>query len=183
MRSKKDIELDHYLVAAARLGDSRATARLAQRWQPRLLRHAARILGDVELARDRTQDAWLEILRGVRSLREARAFPAWAFRIVSRQCARGIGDLSRQRDRASAVEVEQLANSEACQEQYAAAGELHQAIADLPASHRAALSLFYQEGFTVTEVAAVLEIPPGTVKTRLMHARRRLRAVLEGEGQ
>lgn len=54
------------------------------------------------------------------------------------------------------------------------------AIATLPAPQRAALSLFYTEDLGVAEIAVALDVPPGTVKTRLMHARRKVRALLEG---
>ena len=51
----------------------------------------------------------------------------------------------------------------------------------LPAPQRAALSLFYPEDLSVTEIAVALDVPPGTVKTRLMHARRKVREHLEGK--
>ena len=58
---------------------------------------------------------------------------------------------------------------------------LHEALAKLPAAHRAAIGLFYLEEMSVAEVAVALETPVGTVKTRLMNARKKLRAELEGE--
>ena len=51
----------------------------------------------------------------------------------------------------------------------------------LPPAQRAALALFYFEDLSVGEIAIALDVPAGTIKTRLMHARRALRAVLEGE--
>ncbi|MEG3193627.1 sigma factor, partial [Lysobacter sp. D1-1-M9] len=56
---------DEYLVTAAATGDRQAYIRLVERWQPRLLRHAWRVLGDAERARDMVQEAWIEILRGL----------------------------------------------------------------------------------------------------------------------
>ncbi len=58
---------------------------------------------------------------------------------------------------------------------------LRKALAKLPEGHRAAIGLFYLEEMSVAEVAVALEIPVGTVKTRLMQARRKLRAILEGD--
>lgn len=55
------------------------------------------------------------------------------------------------------------------------------ALAKLSPEHQAAIALFYLEGMTVAEVAVALDIPLGTVKSRLMHARGKLRAALEGE--
>lgn len=59
--------------------------------------------------------------------------------------------------------------------------DLREAIAELPPGQRAVLALFYLEGLSVAEVATALMIPPGTVKTRLMHARNRLRALMTGD--
>lgn len=56
---------DEYLVAAAVAGDPAALSRLVARWQPRLLRHAWRLLGDAERAKDMAQEAWMEILRSL----------------------------------------------------------------------------------------------------------------------
>ncbi len=179
MRTEQSIALDHYLVTVARIGDKSALNRLAQRWQPKLLRHAQRLLGEGEPALDATQDAWLDILRGLHGLREARAFPAWAYRIVSRRCAGSIRQRQRQCDVAETFDG--VASTTASPEQSASAEELHMLLDSLPTHHRATLALFYLEGLTVVEVAAALEIAPGTVKTRLMHARQRLRATLQGE--
>ena len=55
------------------------------------------------------------------------------------------------------------------------------AIAALPPDHGSAVALFYLEEMSVAEVAVALNVPAGTVKTRLMHARRKLRAALEGD--
>ena len=79
---------DEYLVAAAVAGDRPALERLVARWQPRLLRHAWRMLGDAERARDTVQEAWLEVMRGLARLDDTAAFPAWAYRIVTRRCQR-----------------------------------------------------------------------------------------------
>ena len=174
--------LDEYLVASARLGDRRAFDLLARRWNGKLLAHAWRLTGDADAARDAAQESWVEIVRGLRRLRDDRAFPAWAFQIVSRRCARQVG--RRQRDRVLAA----AAAAEAADDATAPAGEdipamarLRRALAALPPEQRAAVGLFYLEDLGVAGTAAALDVPAGTVKTRLMHARRKLRAALEGE--
>ena len=58
---------------------------------------------------------------------------------------------------------------------------MRHAISRLPPDQAATIALFYLDDLTVTEVATALDVPMGTVKTRLMHARRKLRALLEGE--
>ena len=174
--------LDEYLAAAARTGDRAAWERLVARWQPRLLRHAWRLTGHPDLARDMAQEAWVEILRGLRRLDDVTAFPAWAFRIVTRRCARAIR--GRQFERIHFVEVELEAmlpgEQDAAGERASELAVVRAEMQALPAPQRAALSLFYLEDLSVAEISVALDVPPGTVKTRLMHARRKIRARLEG---
>ena len=173
--------LEHYLVAAARSGDRRALGRLARLRGPRLLAHAVRLLGEVEAAQDVVQDAWVEILRGLPGLRDVEAFPAWATRIVTRRVARTIA--GRQRDRATirdaAPDLDDRSPSEG--PDAADARAVRAAIAALPPAHRATVALFYLDDMSVAEVALATDTPEGTVKTRLMHARDKLRQSLKGD--
>lgn len=173
---------DEYLAASARSGDRVAFARLAERWQPKLLAHAFRLLGEGEVARDIVQDAWADIVRGLSRLDDTRAFPAWAYRIVTRRAADQIRKRQRERklSAAYASEVKAASQVEPVAEISADNAPLRAALATLPSEQRAAIALFYKEDFSVAEIAAALNVPAGTVKTRLMHARRKLRAAMEG---
>jgi RNA polymerase sigma factor (sigma-70 family) len=176
-----DVErrIDEYLVVSARLGDRAAFGRLAARWQKKLLVHAWRLTGDEQMARDAVQDGWVEIIRGIGRLQDSAAFPAWAYRIVTRRCARLIGRVQRGRrlDAALAVETE-----------FEPAGPpvgpdidlVRRALRRLPPAQQAAVALFYLEEMSVGEVAAALDVPMGTVKTRLMHARAKLHEAIMG---
>lgn len=179
MRREKERLYDEYLAAAARAGDRPALARLAQRWQPKLLGHAWRLTGDGELARDVAQEAWVEMLRGLVALDDARAFPAWAMRIVTRRAAKAIGRRQRRRQTLEELAREPEASAPVNEgEQSAEFESVLAAMAELPPDQKSALGLFYLEDMSVAEVAVALDVPPGTVKTRLMHARRKLRQSL-----
>ncbi len=174
--------LDEYLVLAAQNGDRRALADLVRRWQRRLHAHAWRLTGEDEAAKDAVQAAWLEIARSLGSLRDERAFPVWAYRIVSRRCARDIAATRLRRNLALAAAIEPepppiQPDLEARDE----SARLHAALKSLPSTQRAAVALFHFEELSIAEIAVALDVPAGTVKTRLMHARRALRAVLEGD--
>jgi len=174
--------LDEYLVASARTGDRKAFELLARRWGRKLLAHAWRLTGDVDLAREAAQDGWIEIARGLGRLRDERAFPAWAYQIVTRRCARQIGRVRRERTLTAAAAREPDFGTEAPAAPDPGGGaRLRAALAALPEAQRAAVGLFYLEDLSVAETAVALNVPAGTVKTRLMHARRSLRAVLEGD--
>lgn len=173
---------DEYLVTAARAGDRDAIARLVSRYQPRLFRHAWRVIGDTERAKDIVQEAWIEILRGLTRLDDAAAFPAWSYRIVTRRCRRLFQRSAR--EPLEPEEADEGASLEAADhgsvELVVDATRVMAVVATLPAPQRAALALFYTEDLSVAEIAIALDVPPGTVKTRLMHARRKVRALLEG---
>jgi RNA polymerase sigma-70 factor (ECF subfamily) len=173
---------DEYLAAAARAGDRAAWERLVLRWQPRLFRHAWRLCGHPEQARDLVQEAWIEILRGLRRLDDVAAFPAWALRIVTRRCQRAFRRAGRE---FHAAEVSDLPDEIAAPEHESGEfavdlGKVLALMQSLPAGQRAALALFHLDHLSVAEIAIALDVPPGTVKTRLMHARLKLRAHLEG---
>lgn len=170
-----------YLVAAARAGDETALARLAEHSAPKLLAHAARLLGERQTAEDMVQAAWIEILRGLPGLRDEASFLPWAMRIVSRRVARAIQ--GRRRDRRLAADWSAEADATAPSDGPAAAdaAAVRAALDQLDDAHRATLALFYLEEMTVAEAAVALDIPAGTVKTRLMRARSKLKALLEGD--
>lgn len=171
--------LSAFLVMTAKTGDRAALTGLVRLQNPRMLLHAWRLLGDREGAADCVQDAWVEIIRGLKGLREAKAFLPWALRIVSRRVAREIG--GRQKVRALALDMKIHAEVTGPEPDPALATqtEVHQAIMSLPVEQRACVALFYLEDMRVAEVAVALDVPVGTVKTRLMHARKKMRAFLE----
>ena len=182
MRREERRLYDEYLAAAARAGDRLALERLAERWQPRLLGHAWRLTGDGELARDVAQEAWVEILRGLAALDDAMAFPAWAMRIVTRRAAKAIGRRQRRRRAIDDLAHEPAPSSPVNRGEHDAEFQLvRAAMTELPSEQRSALGLFYLEEMSVAEIAVALDVPPGTVKTRLMHARRKLRRTMKGD--
>lgn len=181
--------LGEYLVLCAQSGDRAAFGRLARLWQPDLLRHARRLSDDADEAHDILQDAWLDIVRGLNRLETPAAFPAWAWRIVSRKAAARVRVNQGARRLAQGLSLELDGGaidgaSEAETRSDMAAVRL--AMAGLPDAQRITLALHHQDGLAVSEIAVVLGVPAGTVKTRLMHARRKLAAHFdpnqEGEG-
>lgn len=168
---------DEMLVTLVWSGDRRAAEELARRWHPRLLRAARRMLGDGEAARGVTQESWIAILRGIARLSDPARFAPWAFAILRRKCADAIR--SKQARRGAAMDDEHIpapATSDASDEI-----AIRQAFATLPPDQRLAAHLFFVEGFSLAEIAQVQDIPEGTAKSRLFHARRKLKAALSGD--
>jgi RNA polymerase sigma-70 factor (ECF subfamily) len=182
MDRSPDRVLDEYLVLLCQAGQRAAFAQLAALWTPRLLRHAARLLGATDAARDAVQEAWAAASRGLDRLDDPSRFGPWIYAIATRKCADAIRANARRRKLAN--EATQSLNGSAydptsVQE---SAIDLGDALKALPADQRAILSLFYGEDLTVDEIAAALKAPAGTIKSRLHHARQSLKRHLEGEG-
>jgi RNA polymerase sigma factor (sigma-70 family) len=179
MRTKQQLA-EEYLVAGARLGSNSAIAKLAILRGPGLFRHAMRLLGNSDDAHDAVQEAWIEIIKGLPRLRDDRAFAAWAYRIVTRRAARIISVRVRDRNQINDTAQPDDVSVPESGPMAADAHAVRQAIKALPPPQAAAISLFYLEDMSVAEVAIALDVPPGTIKTRLMHARAKLNKALKG---
>ncbi|MGA2031860.1 MAG: sigma-70 family RNA polymerase sigma factor [Thermoguttaceae bacterium] len=177
--SEHDRLNDELLVLRCQEGDAEAFEALVARWQRRLWRHAWRLTGDESAAWDALQEAWIGISRGINRLTEAAAFPAWAYQIVSNKCRDSMRREQRRREAAAAysqrIEREEQQSAAARQQH----GTLAEALQQLPGPDRAILSLRYEDQFDTAEIACILAIPEGTVKSRLFYARQRLRKYLE----
>lgn len=179
--SRHERATDELLVLHCQEGNSSAFDELVARWQERLWRHAWRLTGRQDAAWDALQDAWITIGRDLYGLNDPAAFPAWAYRITSNRCHDWMRRESRRRraDETYAENTDVVAD-DSVSERHAL--DLDAALSRLPGRDRAILALRYQEEFPVVEIASILDIPAGTVKSRLYHARERLRHYLEEPG-
>ena len=168
---------DEFLVLAVLSGERRAAEQLARRWRPRLLRTARRLLGDADRAEDVVQDTWIGIARGLPRLRDPAQFPAWAFGILRRRCADAHRKRYRDEARLDALDDDSGATPASGESRSALDG----AFRSLPEAQRLTAILFYSEGLTLAEIARVTDVPVGTAKSRLFHARRHLKQQLDGD--
>ncbi len=178
MSRRKRIE-DELLVLRSQEGDLAAFDELVDRWQERLWRHAWRLVGDETAAWDVLQEAWIGISRGITRLEDAAAFPAWAYRITSNKCRDRIRRERRRREAVEAYSDQVRHAEEEASASHERCADLREALSRLCGRDRAILSLRYQEGFDTAEIAEILRVPEGTVKSRLHYARKRLRKYLE----
>lgn len=170
-----------FLTLRAQSGDRVALEELALALYPRLLGFAVQLLKDDQTAHDIVQDAMVQILRRLRFVHEPRAVETWAYRIVARLAFRWI----RARRPTLLVEDGAPAAGAAPSSAVITAEEAHRAIEQieqLSANSRAVISLHYGRGLSIAETAAALEIPEGTVKSRLASALARLREKLQEGG-
>ena len=171
-----DQVFDEALVLYAQNGRREAFDRLAARWRPRHYAHARRLLGSKDLAADAVQDAWIDIIRGLWRLKDPTRFPAWSYAIVTRRARDLVRRAMRAKETSLDANLECGASSGSNE-----ADDLRNGLSALPPEQRAAVALYYRDGFAVAEIAEALAIPAGTVKSRLFHARRALRRYIAGE--
>ncbi len=169
---------DELLVTLIQQGDRRALERLYGRWNPRLARAALRYTGDPEIARDLVQECWIGIWKGIKRLRDPARFRSYAFAVLHRRGADHLRGAIRDRARFAAPKDVDASSDEAQPETQTERLALRQAFAALPPDQRLAAHLHFVEGLTLREIAAVQDIAEGTAKSRLFHARRKLKTAL-----
>jgi RNA polymerase sigma-70 factor, ECF subfamily len=175
---------DETLCRAVAGGDEAALRLLVARHRNRIYGLFVRSTGNRSDADDLFQEVWIRVVRAAGEFDSAQRFSPWLYRIAvnllrdgaRRRAARPWdvtfdGALPEQGDGGPAPDDLAVAGQEAA--------ALHRAIATLPAGQREVLVLRYLEGMAEREVAEAAGIPPGTVKSRLHHALRNLRARLQ----
>lgn len=173
---------DLELLARSNAGDRRAFRALYDKYYHPLLRFIYRVTGQLELAQEGINDVMLVIWeRGARFGGRSRV-ATWIMGIAYRKALKAVEKSRRWSDRLSDVDIEQL------DEPLADGGEptsgmdlenlLEQGMKELSAKQRAVVELTYFYGYSYEEIAAITDCPVNTVKTRMFHARARLRAVL-----
>ena len=169
--------LTELLVLRAQAGRGDAIGLLVRVWQERLLRHARRLTGRDDAAGDVLQEAWIDIARGLGRLDDPSRFGSWAYKIVTRRCALWVRRQQRRRvvERDVAVAREPTPDVQAATDTTDA---VRVALGRLPADQQAILELRYVEEYGIKQIAEVLGIAEGTVKSRLFHAREHLRDII-----
>ena len=173
---------DGRLIIRLRGGDVEALGELYQKYKPRVFRTALAITKDRGVAEDILQETFLRLFVHADRIKTDVPLGPWLYRVavnlsyswVQRR-HRFIGALEGILERFAAplgVLPERLVERSEAQE------TIQRAIMNLPLGHRVVVVLFYLEGLSLKEIAQVLEIPEGTVKSRLHYARESLKKLL-----
>ena len=174
--------MDTELIGRAQQGDEEAFASLAVAAGDRLHAVAHRILRDIDLAEDATQQALLAIWRDLPQLRDPARFDAWSYRLLVRAC---YAEASRRRRRAPNLHLLPVDEPEMAEglSTVVDRDQLERGFRRLSIDHRAVVVLHHYLDLPLEEVAGVLGVPVGTVRSRLHHAMRGLRAALEADAR
>jgi RNA polymerase sigma-70 factor, ECF subfamily len=176
---------DAQLIEAARAGDSEAFGQLVERYQDRLYNSLLRVLGSTEDARDAVQDAFVQAYLKLDTFRGSAAFYTWLYRVAFNLA------MSHARKRRPKTSLDEAKESFGCEpvdgqptpDEHLVRRErvqlVHAALAALDVDYRKILVLRELEGCRYDQIAEILELPVGTVRSRLFRAREQLREQLE----
>jgi len=173
---------DAQLVKASQHGDQHAFAILVQRHQRRVFTMVLRMLQDYEEASEITQEAFLAAWQGLPSFRGEARFAIWLYRIAYHCALKQLERRKRERSLQAAMEAEQILEEvneekqaedmlELCSRQ----AMVREQMEKLPAKYRSVLILRPLQERTYGEMAAILTMPMGTIKTQLVRARHLLK--------
>jgi RNA polymerase sigma-70 factor (ECF subfamily) len=181
------------LVASCRTGDAEAFARLVQIHEAMVVNLAARLLGNVEEARDVAQEVFLQVYKRLAAFEGRSSLKTWIYRIAVNQCHnRRRFWHRRRRDRETPLDERLLAGPLLAGGPAAVASpydetlrlerarRVQSALLELCFEHRSVLVLREVEGLSCEEVASALGVAEGTVKSRLSRAREAMRRKLSG---
>lgn len=178
MNIKKNLT-DRSLILAYRNGDVSMLAILVKRYHKSFCERAYWITKNEELAKDIAQESWVIIIEKLHTLKDANSFKTWACRIVYTKAIDGL-KLRNKYDRN--LETTELADAPSrIVEDHNNIKEtmLLKAIQKLPLEKQEVIRLFYAESYSIKEISLLLNIPIGTVKTRLFKAREKLKSIIK----
>lgn len=170
---KEPWDVDGVVVARAIAGDREVLDSLLAALQRPLYRYISRLLTPRETAEDALQEVLFRICRKIVWLRDPELLRPWAFRIASRECFRQLRSRKRRGEEMLDLDTLETGASEGIPQDWEP--RLLEWVEDLPPASRAVIVLHYLEEMSLEEVAAVLEISLGTVKSRLAYGLARLR--------
>lgn len=163
---------DELLVLRYQAGEDAALNLIVQRWQLPLTKFAQVVCKRPDIAGDAVQETWLAIVHGIDQLADASRFKQWMFRILHRKC------IDQLRRKPATIEPDEVAGSRVAETQFEHHDEIQYCLAQLSDAHRTVLALHYLEDMEVEEIAQIVSVPSGTVKSRLHHARNEFRKAL-----
>ena len=174
--------MDQSIIDRARGGDQEAFTSLVLHFGDRLYSVAYRILRDTGRAEDAVQQAFLNAWRELRNLRDDDRLEAWLYRLLVNACYAEVRHTTRWQPGLRLItDLDSGPTADDAQLLVAARDELERGFRKLSAEQRAVLVLHHYLGYSGDEIADVLGLSPGTVRSRLHYARQQLRAAIEAD--
>jgi len=170
---------DEKLVEAYRAGDKKALAVLVKRWHKLFCNKAYWMVKDKDAAKDIAQDSWTVIIKRIDSLKDPKQFKYWAYRIVCNKSTDWLRLQSKTHKQIIGYDVDIESNVIEYLETEQLKQMLSKAINELPRHQQTVIRLFYIESYSLKQISDLLNIAVGTAKSRLFHAREKLKKTLK----
>ncbi len=167
---------DTAIIERCLKGEKEAFRFLVERYQTQAAGHSLAILGSREDALDATQEAFVDAFRSLKKFDPARRFYPWFYVLLRNRCYKLI-EKRRETENIEDAEIIAPQSGVSAEERIA----LERALLSLSGEDREIITLKYLDGFSYDEIAGLLEIPRGTVMSRLFYARKQLQAKLTGK--
>ncbi len=168
------------LVLSCQKRDEPAFRELVNRWEPRLYYYLRRLVENENDVWDILQETWLAVFQNIRKLQDPLKFSAWLYQISHNKAV----NLLRKENRYTQMTVEQTADYCESNTTISAVKEqaelVHKVLEKLKLAHREVLTLYFLEGFSIKEMAQIIGVSEGTVKSRLYYAKHKLHEALKG---
>lgn len=171
-------ETEHALVSSAQEGDRQAFGELVSLYRQGVINVVYRICGDEALAEDIAQEAFIRAWQKLPSYQPRASFRSWVYRIATNAV---LDELRRQKETINVDGLQVADPAQSIEERLIHQQEVERvqaAILALPEASRAVLVLREFEGLSYQEIADALDIPKGTVMSRLNYARKSMRSAL-----
>jgi RNA polymerase sigma-70 factor (ECF subfamily) len=176
--------MDRDLVSRAKQGDKDAFTSLVLRHGDRLYSVAFRVLRDTSRAEDAVQQTFLTAWREIRRLRDADRLEAWLYRLLLNACFAELRHTRRWQPGLRVITDPEIGPStDDAQVGVALRDELERAFRRLSGEQRAVLAMHHYLGLSGDEIAQILGLAPGTVRSRLYYARQQMRAAIEADSR
>ena len=169
-----NLVLNQQDVARARSGDREAFGALYDAVAPELYKVALYTLRSPEDAEDVVSETFMEAYKGIGGLREDSSFRPWIMRILSIRCKRKIGGYVKEKGN---IDIDEYIE-EGIPDRSARRAEVLEALSRLTAGEREIVILSAMQGYTMREIAEILQLPQGTVSSKLHRALKKLRGML-----
>jgi RNA polymerase sigma-70 factor (ECF subfamily) len=179
MLSERDLILCELLVLRCQQRDPQAATELIARFERPLLYYLRQLVNSEADAWDLYQETWLAVFRTLNALVDARAFPAFLYRVAHNHARAHIRKRRLIEESVANMDDDRTASTPDVEFTTEDAAVVHAALGRLSAAHSEALTLFFLQDLSMPEISIVLDVPVGTVKSRLHHAKRSLRELLE----
>lgn len=173
-----DKTYDEWLIYRIRTGEKGAFKLLAERWYVKLIRHIYFLVKDENVAKDIAQDTWSVVIKRINTLRNPEYFKTWIFRIASNKSADWIKQEQKTRTLKEEIKSNRDVYNYENEDTNSDIEKLRLALRKLPETKQHILNLFYLENCNIREISKILNIPKGTVKSRLFKAREHLKSIV-----